>query len=192
MGHSFGGLLAMRYASRYPEHVRSLMLVCSTAARSGYADEVNRRMLERLTPERREQRAKLLESGALESGDPSAMNTFMHLTLSSLFHDPDRVGDLHLRIGDDADERGAALGPIFAYLSDFDATDALPTIVAPTLIVRGESDVLPMEATARIQAGIEGSVRVVLPSCGHFPWVECPEALEDAMGAFLTDVRARE
>lgn len=65
-GHSWGGMLAIEYALKYPQHVRGLVISNMTASVDSYLEYLNR--LRRQLPES-EQRAleKLEAAGALES-----------------------------------------------------------------------------------------------------------------------------
>jgi len=72
-----------------------------------------------------------------------------------------------------------------AYL-DHDATDVLPTISVPTLILSGDRDQLTPVATAeRMQRAIPGSELVVFPGHTHLVQVEQPHAVHAAIDAFL-------
>lgn len=190
LGHSFGGMLVMRYAIRYPDHVQSLLLVNSTAASNEYQEVVNRLMAERLTPEQQERRAELLQSEALQKADPAAIREFLHILLSANFHDPGAVERLDLYVADDAGARSEALQGLQADLGGFDIHDELTGLAVPTLVVRGDSEVLPVEASERILAAIPGSRAVELERCGHFPFVEQPEVLTAELRAFLDEVEA--
>ena len=59
-------------------------------------------------------------------------------------------------------------------------------IVAPTLVVAGEHDLITGPVCAReIAAGIKGARLVLLPGVGHFVFVEAPERFTGELLAFL-------
>ena len=65
----------------------------------------------------------------------------------------------------------------------------LGEIAVPTLILVGENDVATaQEKSERMHAGIAGSELVVIPRAGHMSPVEEPEAVMDAIEAFLNRV----
>ena len=68
----------------------------------------------------------------------------------------------------------------------FDLRPELPRIAAPTLVITGEVDFItgPLSA-AELSEGITGAETVLLPGCGHFIFVEAPEAFRAAVLAFL-------
>jgi pimeloyl-ACP methyl ester carboxylesterase len=48
----------------------------------------------------------------------------------------------------------------------------LNKITVPTLIIRGEYDISPLESDKKIQENILLSELVEIKDCGHFPFVE--------------------
>ncbi len=185
MGHSFGGMLAMHYALRHPDRLHSLMLVSSTAASSEYMGRVNQLLFERLSPEARQRQADIAESEAFKRREPDAIRQFMQVLLSANFHDPAKVDQLNLSFPADYGTRSEQLQALAGDLSEYDIYPRLGNIRCPTLIVRGDSELLPVEATQRIRDAIPGSQMHVLDDCGHFPFVECYDQLQASLREFL-------
>lgn len=70
--------------------------------------------------------------------------------------------------------------------SSFDLRDRLPSITAPALVIAGDDDFVTGPASAREVAGlVPGATLVILPECGHMPWVEQRDAFVAEVGAFL-------
>ena len=185
MGHSFGGMLAMHYALRHPDRLHSLMLVSSTAGSNEYLDRVNQLLLERLSPEARRQQAELAESEAFKRREPDAIRQYMQFLLSANFHDPAKVDQLNLSFPADYGTRSEQLQALAGDLSEYDIYPRLEGISCPTLIVRGDSELLPVEAIERIRDAIPRSQMHVLDDCGHFPFVECNDQLQATLREFL-------
>ena len=188
MGHSFGGMLAMQYAVRHPERLSSLILVNTTAASSEYAGQVNQLLSQRLSPEARQRQAELAGSEAFQRGDPEAIQQFMKILISANFHDPAKVEELNLSFPADFLKRSERLQALTPDLTAYDIYDRLGEIRCPTLILRGDSEVLPEDATVRIRDAIPGSEMRVLVDCGHFPFVECNDQLQAALREFLDEL----
>jgi pimeloyl-ACP methyl ester carboxylesterase len=61
----------------------------------------------------------------------------------------------------------------------------LPRATLPAFFVHGELDPLPLRSTLETAALIPGAKVEVVPGCGHFPWLEQPDAVRSAVEAFL-------
>ncbi len=59
--------------------------------------------------------------------------------------------------------------------SDFDYRREAGRIGAPTLIIGGEVDAIPVEATREWATAIPAAELVLMPGVGHFPHVEVPD-----------------
>lgn len=79
----------------------------------------------------------------------------------------------------------AALGSMAA-LIEADQRAELPSVDIPVLLVHGESDQLfNIEASRWVASELKQAMLVTIPSCGHFPHVEAPTAVNDALLSFL-------
>ena len=56
----------------------------------------------------------------------------------------------------------------------------------PSLLIHGDTDIVPLEAIRVIARGVPGSRLVVLADCGHFAYLEQPEAVRSAITEFLS------
>jgi pimeloyl-ACP methyl ester carboxylesterase len=70
---------------------------------------------------------------------------------------------------------------------DWDITDVLPRVTAPTLLIQGEHDQYGTLAQLdAIEAGTAGPVERVVLDCRHAPHIEAPDATLQAAIGFLT------
>jgi pimeloyl-ACP methyl ester carboxylesterase len=67
---------------------------------------------------------------------------------------------------------------------------ALPDARLPALFVHGEDDPLPVRSSTETAALIPGARVETIPACGHFPWVERPEAFRAAVERLLAETRS--
>jgi len=75
---------------------------------------------------------------------------------------------------------------LFADLQkNYDAAVGLGRLDRPTLIIHGHQDPMGDKTAADIHALIKRSTLVYLDKCGHFPWVEQPDAFRQAIDDFL-------
>lgn len=64
----------------------------------------------------------------------------------------------------------------------------LPGLRLPALFVHGEDDPLPLRSTRITAALIPGALVETIPDCGHFPWLEQPDAFRAAVERLVARV----
>ncbi len=180
-GYSWGALLAMLYAVTYPDRIASLALVSPAPAaqqeRAGYEATLAARGA---TPALKAARAELQASG-LRSRDVATYNLrLFELAVAGYFHDTARARDLTpFRItGRTQQEVWDSLG------TSFDLRPALRALDVKAIVVHGDDDPIPL-GTAQATADALRAPLVVLPNCGHVPYVEALDGLVAALDPFL-------
>ncbi|WP_147113387.1 alpha/beta fold hydrolase [Tateyamaria sp. syn59] len=178
-GQSFGGMVAMHYAARHPDHPARLIL-SSTAARFLLEDTV----------------AKATELGGPEAGQ-IAHDFFSNPTLDGY----KRYGEVCLPLysrtipTDGASFRNRAIEKpevnIHFFANEMMGMDLRPQLAAiscPTLVLGGVEDpVTPTRCSEEIAAAIGANARLELfENCGHGVHRDDPEGAERMMRAFLT------
>jgi pimeloyl-ACP methyl ester carboxylesterase len=73
----------------------------------------------------------------------------------------------------------------FVSLGNWDWTTSLNKAVAPTLIIQGELDPLPIESARKWAAAMPNARLLELKGIGHFPYVEAPDVFFAAVDRFL-------
>lgn len=181
LGHSHAGVMAMRYAADYPDRAAGLLLVGTYAETDAeYESDVDRRKKKRA----HEPWYKEVDWDAFETAQD--LSEGLRAALPLYFHDFAKMtaamGDIH-----------ASTYSIHPYHGWRDSEnygvhmlEQLPKIKCPTLLLVGEDDFVcsPMNSK-RIQERVAGSEMSVIPSCGHFPWLERPEPFFSIVGNFL-------
>lgn len=67
--------------------------------------------------------------------------------------------------------------------------DRLDELTLPVLVITGDDDrIVPTEQSVRLADEAANAQLVVVPACGHVPHEECPQAVMDAITAFLAKV----
>ena len=96
------------------------------------------------------------------------------------FHDPRRAKDLTpFRItGRTQQEVWNSLG------EDFDLRPALARLDISAIVVHGDDDPIPLTSATATAEALHAPL-VVLPECGHVPYVEAPDAFVAALDPFL-------
>jgi proline iminopeptidase len=177
LGHSWGGLVAMRYATLYPERVDSMVLVGSAPPTWQGLASAFQRINARIQ--------QLEQAGIIPTDVPQDDPRRQEALLRAYFSDP------HFWFP--ADARGSA--PEFTYLVNqltwaavqgYDLSAEVARIHQRVLIWWGEDDPagLPMAEETRHALTNAQVEYVVVTRCGHF-WHECPDAFYPRVRAFL-------
>lgn len=189
VGHSTGGMLAMRYAIKYAANVKKMVLMntlpATTAGIHDFVEEVERR----IAPSAAEIE-NLQKSQAFLENDPEAIAKFYNLFFQYYFHNPSDLQKLNMHLEPQGIATGMQVAKILekAIFTKFiDLTDDLQKLRIPTLIIHGESDAIPLNTAQEIATAIKGAKLVVQKQCGHFPYIEKPEEWLAIVEEFLSN-----
>ena len=184
LGHSFGGILANYYASKYPDRISKLVLSSSGGIDLAFMDYINASIQSKLTKQERDsldywtsktnngdtsfnakwQRARWLAPAYLYN------KTFVPLIAQRL-----TVVNMHINQLVFTDLRKI----------NYDCSETLKKLTAPVLIIQGKNDIIKAE-TAQKASGFFSNVTVkIVPDCGHYGWLEQPGIYVDALLRFL-------
>ncbi len=159
LGMSMGGGVAMSFAARHPDRVRSLTLADTTA---WYGPDAVSAWAERAEKAASVPREKQV--------------TFQ---VDRWFSEPfvrDHPSEVErvVRIFVATDSRAHAAACVA--MGAFDARDRLPSITAPTLVMVGEHDyATPPDMARTLAEGVPGATLRVLPELRHMSLIERPE-----------------
>lgn len=184
MGHSMGGLNAVFYTNRYPEHVEALILVDvgPEAVKEG-VDNIKRftrgpdelefeqfvEMAHRFNPRRSIENIRERMSHRLKQL-PDGKWTWK-------FDKRFREDGDSLRVGSE--------------LSTDEMWAAFRAVPVPTLVLRGsESDVLSQDVAQRAATEMRQARLVVIPGAGHSVPGDNPDAFTQAVVEFIRDVQS--
>ena len=175
LGHSMGGMVAMRFALRYPERLASLMLM-DTAAEP----------MTIFPPALREQLAKEVRA----NGCASRVNMMRELPMSdAAARGRDFLGSdehwrrVELKLSQMDPEAWVALGDEIA--NQPSVLSELHAIEVPTTILVGEFDVPFVEPSARMAQAIPGARLETIPLAGHCPQYENADVWRTVVHAHL-------
>jgi proline iminopeptidase len=172
LGYSWGALLALLYASQYPERVRALPLV---APATGWGDH-HRRFQEEFqrrshSAEVKRMRAELEATGLEERDSAAYWQRRFILSIAGYFRDPREARDVTPFVVQEQARQAtwASLkgnGP--------ELRRRLATLQVPTLILHGRYDPIPMEWAEELADVMPKARLLVLEESGHLPYVEQP------------------
>ncbi|WP_235480726.1 alpha/beta fold hydrolase [Agromyces sp. Leaf222] len=180
IGHSAGSRLVLAASARFPDRLRRLALITPAAAwltdAAWDGDAIGGRRgdpaviaaLESLTGAQPVDQRQWDAARAVEA--PAG---YAHWTARERTHST--VGGREL----------AAVEAWFTGIPDDAVTRILASPRIPTLVIAGDADILSGVAPVAAYAEALGAELRMIPDCGHYPWVEQPEAFRAALGGWL-------
>jgi proline iminopeptidase len=185
LGHSWGGILAMYYGIRYPENLKSLILVSTAASYESFAEMRAKYEADRL-PEDSALLVKIYSSADYQNGDPEAVERFWRVYFKPYFVDQSLVSKMDLQFTENTIKHGDEVaGHILKSIGEFDLHEDLRAITCPTLIIHGDSDPMPVKYAEMIYESIGGSELVVAERSGHWLFVDATEVFTSSVSGFL-------
>lgn len=169
VGHSLGSMIAQRFAAKYPDRTRALVLAGGEAALSPRGRDI-------LT-----ERAQTIEADGLTAAvDPWLSGVLSPATRAA---NPALAGLLRAMFlaYDDATYAQHARA-----LRDGDVREGNAQIRCPTLLLVGDQDpVTPLSWQQEIAAAIGGSRIRIIPDTAHMTMLEAPSVFNTALLEFL-------
>jgi proline iminopeptidase len=193
LGHSWGALVAMEYALAFPAAVSHLVLISPAPASPDDATYLRGRWRASRSAEQSEAMAALVADPALQRGDVDADAAYYRIHFAAAFHRPELVEEVVGRLRRGFTSAGiVAARAIEEHLYDetwrspeYDLLTRLGQLRVPTLILHGDGDLIPLELARHIADAIPGARLDVVRDCGHFAYLEQPEATFRAVARFL-------
>lgn len=180
IGTSYGGMVALSYAVRYPENVQCLIAI-ATAADYRFLQRAKENLAAKGTPEQQAIAQRLWE-GNFENA--AQMQEYFQIMqpLYSLNYDPNASNNTWGRTILSPDAINVAFG---GFLRSYNVLDKLSKITAPTLVIGGRYDwICPPECAREIANAIPHAELIILENSGHLVRVDQPQALLDAICEF--------
>ena len=180
LGYSWGGLLALLYATEHADSVERLALVSPAPAWAEARRQFEARFAARnLAPSLQQERAELRTSGLREQDPAGYAQRLFELSVTPYFHDPERARELTpFRV------TGRTQQEVWSSLDGYDLRPQLTRLAVPALVIQGAEDAIPTEASRQL-AELLGAEFHLLPATGHVPYIEAYEQFVGLLDAFL-------
>ena len=165
VGFTLGACIALEYALDYPEEVKALVLMT-----------VSMRLKDRSQA--------ALEFRLQAAEDPQVHQQWIEsMRHAMMFVDPeirDHLIECHHKVGPRSQHQDLLT------IDRFDVRDRIHTLRPPLLLIRGVDDPgAPPEYELEIHQAVPGSSYLKLDQAGHFPMVERPGRVNQAIEEFL-------
>jgi proline-specific peptidase len=189
LGHSWGGMLGMQYASGGPEGLVSLIVESSPPSVPAWMPELQRLRSE-LPPEVEATLRRHEEAGTTDDPEYEEAEVFFYRRhLCRVDPWPDWLVECFGILEANPEVYHAMNGPsefhVIGTLRDWDITDRLGQIDVPTLLFCGRYDEVTPAMLELAHRGISGSELVVLEESSHMAQAEEPERTLELARGFL-------
>ena len=183
IGTSYGGMVAMAHAARYPASVSHLILIV-TASHSGFIERAQAIVRERGTPEQQAV-CDTLWAGGFRTEEQLRHYYAVMGPMYSRRYDPAAAVNGRKRTIHSVDALNRAFAPD-GFLRRFDLRPELARITAPTLVMAGRHDwICPPEFSEEIARLIPGADLRIFENSSHSIRGDEPEAMADAILGFV-------
>lgn len=191
LGNSWGGLLVSLYALEHPDRIERLILH-SPASPSYSMLRASTPFIHQRIPEEDKNRfnALSLPTTWLSFRDPVRLcREFYDLLIPVYFSDPSKAKNMR---GDvcagtvDAVRRQLLVNKIIWYsLGEWDLTGRLKVVTAPTLVIHGSYDMIPLQSSMQWVESMPNARLLIIEDSGHMTHIEQPQAFFTAVEKFL-------
>jgi L-proline amide hydrolase len=194
LGHSWGGMLAMAYATRRPAGLASIVVESSPPSVPYWLCELDR--LRADLPEEVEATLRRHEAeGTTGSKEyEETMMVFYDRHVCRVRPWPDWLQRCFDALGANPEVYNTMNGPsefhVIGPLKDFDLTSELGSIEVPALLFCGEFDEVTPSTVRLAEQSIRRSQLVVLPGCSHMSQAERPDLVLGVVRGFLAGVES--
>jgi proline iminopeptidase len=199
LGHSWGAVLALEYALRYPTHVSHLILMNPGPASANDFTVLRKAYTEKLGANMERQR-EIMVSAAYKEGDPEVVAARYRIHFKPALMRPADYERLmatmkagFIRQGKEGIRKAWAVEDrLMADTWGLDGYDLLPklrSLKIPTLVIYGDHDFIPGEIAGHIAQAIPKARLITLRNCGHFAYLECPGEVRNAFNNFFRGAR---
>lgn len=181
IGGSYGGMVALSYAIKYPQNL-SHLIVIATVSDYRFLEKAKQFIAEKGTDEQKKY-AELLWAGNFK--DEAELKAYFQVMapLYSVTYNPEAKNQSDNRTIYSVDAINQAFG---GFLRTYNILDQLHKITAPTLVIGGRHDwICPPEFSEEIAAAIPNSDLRIFENSGHLIRVDEPQALKDAIAGFI-------
>jgi proline iminopeptidase len=183
VGESWGSMLSLLYASKYPQNVNKIFMTAAVGATAEGYLRFGKLLEDRLTPQDKQSLEQLISK--LQAGEIEVSEIFKVLDPYYLFSDEHLVRKTKTKSNAEVNQ---LLGKEIRELYTDSVKPELLTDI-PIMIAQGDSDIItPHELDELFLKHIPHTQLVTLKNCGHWSVIEKPYELRDLIEEFFKEI----
>lgn len=187
-GHSWGSVLALNYAKKYPNQINSLILIAPAPATSEYFDMMYKNMQKKRSDEDTKELVKLMSSKNFDKREPVTFKKAIMLGDKVNLADQTKVEELYkpMNFTETTANNLLLVNSIMEKsFFNYDITEGLDSISSLTLIIVGDLDNVPFASNQLLQDNLPNARLEVLKKACHYPFFEANKEFNYAVKSFL-------
>lgn len=187
-GHSWGAILAINYAKKYPEHVKDMILISPAPSTSEYFDVMFQNMQKKRTDEDTKELVKLMSSKDFDKREPTVFKKAIMIGDKVNLADQSKIKELYKNmVFTEASANNLLLvnSIMEKNFFDYNITEGMQSITCPTLIILGDLDNVPFASAQLLQDNLSNARLEVLKQSCHYPFFENNKEFNRAVDNFL-------
>lgn len=185
-GQSWGAIIAINYAAKYPQNLKKLLLLEPAMGSSDYIPEFAKTIMSRLSQSEKDEMLALIKNPSIKN-DPVLYKKYDNIWFKAYYYDtkkqdPNRLDYMDSAMVKKAHASSAMFNP---YIGNFNLYDKMKIITCPLLIIHGEYDPIPNESIQKMKEAVKHAELNIIKECGHFAHVEKEKEYFDLIRTFL-------
>ena len=188
VGHSWGSLLALTYAKKYPNNLKRLILISPAPGNSDYFDQTFSNMQQKRSEEDTKELVQTMMSSEFEKREEIAFKKAIMLGDKVNLVDQSKVAELYSPMNFDVASASNLMlvnGLLERTYFNLNITEGLDVVKCPTLIVVGDLDNIPFASTQSIHENISNSKLEVIKKSCRYPFFERSKEFNHIITNFL-------
>ncbi len=190
LGHSWGGILATRYAADHQDRLRSLILQGTPLSSRQWEESVSS-LLDQMPDDQGDVIREAERTGVMSEAYGQAVTAFFRAHINrtrSPAYAPAYMRDVPEGRGDALANAavGMSVTRMTGFLDGFNDDPLLDGIATPTLLLNGELDVITPETTRALLPRLRAGTFVELAGAGHMAQFDRPDDWRESIDRFIS------